>query len=277
VASDKDSGRIRLETNFDIMKKTFLLCFWLVVACLAVSNITDAEETTVNPLAQAVKEEFDRAFELQREGNYKEASKAYKKYLQTENKNILAWNNLGICQQKLKVYDASEKAFKKAIAADPKDVQAYNNLASLEIERGDLKEAERLFKEAIVKDPEFPYSYNNLAVLYKSQGKLYRAVEQYKQALDKAPIAEFYYNLGLLYFSMQKYDDMLETFQQALKLQPNYAEVYYSLSLGHFYNVMGFKNPKREAEFKYAFNRLVELNPKLAKDFKENYLSKLKI
>lgn len=246
------------------------LCF-----CSFCGSITSAEPQP-SQNASSAKEEFGKALALQKAGNFKEASLIYKKYLKAQDKDVLAWNNFGLCQQRLKIYDAAEKAFRKAMSLDDKDVQAYNNLASLEIERGDFKEAEKLYKAAIVKDPEFPYTYNNLAVLYKNQGKLYRAVEQYKLAIDKAPVADFYYNLGLLYFSMHKYDDMLETFQQALRIQPNYSEVYYSLALSHFYNVMGYELQKREAEFKRAFNKLVELNPALAKDFKQNYLSKLK-
>ncbi len=242
--------------------KKFLLALWLSVPLLAWS--------------QTSSELFKEALSLQESSRYKEAADVYQKFLIRDSGNALAWNNLGLCQQKLNKYSVAEESFQKAIKMAPEDAQAYNNLAGLKLQQDDFKAAEKLYLDAISKDPDYPFTYNNLASLYRKQGKIFKAIEKYKQAIDRAPTAEIYYNLGLLYFQMKKYDDMLETFQKALQMQPRFAEVYYSLSIAHAYNLLGYKKDRRELAFKQAFNKLAELNPELAQSFKVNYLNKLK-
>jgi tetratricopeptide (TPR) repeat protein len=217
----------------------------------------------------ATDEEFQKALSLQNNAKYEEALNIYKKLSNQDISNAVIWNNIGLCQQKLKKFEQAEKSYQKALKYAPTDAQAYNNFASLKLTQNDSIEAEQLYLKAISKDPEYPFSYNNLASLYKNQGKLFKAIEKYKQAIDRAPIAEFYYNLGLLYFGMKKYDDMLETFNKALDLQPNYAEVYYSLALAHYYNLLGYSPQKRKIEFRKSLSKLIDLNPQLAQKLKE--------
>jgi tetratricopeptide (TPR) repeat protein len=213
------------------------------------------------------------ALKLQKDSKYAEAAIVYKKILLKNNKDFLSWNNLGICEQKRKIYDRAEQCFNRAIELEPMDSQAYNNLASLKIELGEFDEAEGIYKEAIQKDPEQPLNYNNLASLYKLKGKLFQATQAYKQAIQRAPLPEFYYNLGLVYFDMQKFDDMVETFDEALKLKPDYPEVYYSLSLAHLHNLLALNPQKRKKELEFALKKLNELDPKAAQKFKETYLT----
>lgn len=228
-------------------------------------------------------EDIKAAIALQNKGEYAKAQSIYLKLLEKEklsekeNKNALLLNNLGFCQQKLQKFKLAEKNFTKALRFAPNDAQIYNNFASLKIAQNNLEAAEKLYLEAINKDPEYPFTYNNLAFLYQKQNKFFKAINFYKQGIDKAPIAEFYYNLGLLYFDMKKYDDMLETFKKALELQPQYAEVYYSLALTHYYNLLELNIQKQEKEFKKAFNRLNNLNQDLAQKFKNSIINKAKI
>ncbi len=235
-------------------------------------NANDLLQMIKTDVHYSVKPEFEEAANLQKSKKYKEASSIYKKLLKEDLNNSLAWNNLGLCQQDLKIYDLAEKCYRRAIQISPADAQFYNNLGSLKVETGDFDEAEKSFLEAIKKDLDYPFSYSNLAGLYQQKGKLYKAVENYKKAIDAAPLAEFYYRLGLLYFQMKKFDDMSETFQQALRLQPDYSEVYYSLSMANLYNLMGYGKEKRRQQLMVYLKKLAEVDPKLAKDFQDNYL-----
>lgn len=216
--------------------------------------------------------DFQKALELQKKENYKEASVAYKKLLQKNPSNALAWNNLGLIQQKLQNFDVAETCYLKALKVTPDDAQAYNNLAYLRFEQGDFREAEKTYLQAIEIQPDYPLTFSNLASLYKEQGKLYKAVEFYKKAIDRAPVTDFYYRLGLLYYEMKKYDDMLETFNQGLKLNPNSPEIYYSLAVAHLYNLLGYSSEKRNSELKKTLDKLTQLSPSKATEFKNKYL-----
>ena len=100
-----------------------------------------------------------------------------------------------------------------------------------------------------------------------------KAVEYYKKAIDKAPIAEFYYNLGLIYFDMKKYDDMIETFHEALEKDPKFINAYYSLALAYLYNLNEQTKEKSNKNFNFVFRKLKELAPFRADEFSRKFLA----
>jgi protein O-GlcNAc transferase len=218
-----------------------------------------------NVCAAEIPGDYQKALSLEDKGEYKKSSDEYRKLLQRKTTDPLAWNNLGLLQQKLGKTDIAEVCFQKAIKLSPTEVQAYNNLAGLFIQQGKMVEAEKLLIKASELQPDYPYTFNNLGGLYKQQNKLYKAVEMYKKAIDKAPLPEFYYTLGLLYYDMKKYDDMLETFNKAIELKPDFSEVYYSLAMAHVHNLLGYAKDKRQSELKKVVRKLEQYSPEKAK------------
>ncbi|MDJ0625069.1 MAG: tetratricopeptide repeat protein [Candidatus Caenarcaniphilales bacterium] len=219
---------------------------------------------------------FREALNLDLENNLKEALKKYKLATKQDSCSSIAWNNIGLIQQKLGKEEKAEQSYKKAIEVKPTDTQAINNLASLKLLQGKTIEAKNLYEKAIEIDPDYPYSYSNLGNLYKRYGRFFRAVEYYKKAIDKAPVAEFYYRLGLLYFDMKRYEDMLETFQKGLNDNSEFSEIYYSLCIVYFHNFLNQSNEIRLQELKKAFTKLKKTDTKLAQGFYTKFLTSAK-
>ncbi len=60
-----------------------------------------------------------------------DALNSFKNITQTEPKNVIAWNNLGVCYQKQNKYNEALAAYKKALAINPNFAQAKANFDEL--------------------------------------------------------------------------------------------------------------------------------------------------
>ena len=86
--------------------------------------------------------------------DYEHAAEQYVSFLELEPYNAAAWNNLGICRNRLEQPDLAIEAFQKAIEIDPRFVLAYVNLAGVHDKRGDVASASRMFEKAVAVCPD---------------------------------------------------------------------------------------------------------------------------
>ncbi len=73
---------------------------------------------------------------------------------------------------------------------------------------------------------------NNKAKGYLDKGDAENAISRLKSSLDlDSTIFETHYNLGIAYTQAEKYPEAVETFQNALKIKPEFVDTYYSLAV----------------------------------------------
>ena len=108
---------------------------------------------------------------------------------------------------------------------------------------------------------------NNKANEYMQKGDYESAVNRLQASIDlDSTMFETYYNLGIAATSAKKYDVAIEAFENGIKLNPNYADFYYSLAV---------------AQSEYA-DQIIELNEKdsqqevLVKDLKQSAIDNAK-
>jgi Flp pilus assembly protein TadD len=118
-------------------------------------------------------------------------------------------------------YDKAEEAYTKVLRQDKKSTPALANLAMIQVEAGHFEAAESNLKQALALAPEDPY---------------------------------LIYVQGLLKFRQKKYDDALDAFSRAAKLEPENAEV--QTYLGSVLSEKGLRGPAET-----ALRRAVELEP----------------
>ncbi len=91
-------------------------------------------------------------------------------------------------------------------------------------------------KSAVALNPQKATNWENLAVVYRSifnavQGSDAWAISSYQRAIALDPINPIYrLNLGGIYYSQQKYNDAVISFEQALTLKPDWANAHYNLA-----------------------------------------------
>ena len=127
-----------------------------------------------------------------------------------------------------------------AVYRDYRDYQpylpaVYNNLGRAYGAAGAYEEAERAYLRGVEIYPGEGVLLNNLAGVYRARGEVGRALELYRNGGPKD--ADAYHNLGLLYAEEEMLDQALEAYREALRLDPEMAEVYYSL--GGLHLLMG--------------------------------------
>ena len=76
------------------------------------------------------------------------------------------WINLGITHVKLGDHANAEAAFKKAIDTNNRNIEAYNQLGMLYRRHGRLDEAQFIYEEALRRDPNDTNIHWNLGILY---------------------------------------------------------------------------------------------------------------
>jgi tetratricopeptide (TPR) repeat protein len=87
----------------------------------------------------------------------------------------------------------------------------------------------------------------NLGNAYYESGKWKEAIESYKQAIRIDPdFAEAHHDLGVAYGELGKHEEAIKSFKQAIRIDPDYAEAH--RNLGTVYSESGMY--KKAIEFK---------------------------
>ncbi|KAM9684781.1 protein O-mannosyl-transferase TMTC1 isoform 2-T2 [Dama dama] len=200
-----------------------------------------------------------------------EAKMYYQRALQLNPQHNRALFNLG---NLLKSQEKKEEAItllKDSIKYGPEFADAYSSLASLLAEQERFKEAEEIYLAGIKKCPDSSDLHNNYGVFLVDTGFPEKAVAHYQQAIKLSPshhvamvnlgrlyrslgdngVAEEWYKralqvahkteilspLGALYYNTGRYEEALQTYQEAVALQPSQREL--RLALAQVLAVMG--------------------------------------
>ena len=115
--------------------------------------------------------------------------------MQFNDKSYRVINNLAMAYADDEQHTEAERHYKKAIEIDPTNSVAYHNLANTHKEMGMVELAEQNYIKALELDPGFFFSYNALMELYLNEAqKAYEAGDRDRallylskaQALDPA-------------------------------------------------------------------------------------------
>ena len=134
-----------------------------------------------------LKIEIDKIINLYKQKNFREALILSNKVIE-KNKNIPFLLNLnGLINLSLEKWQNAIFAFKKALDTDDKFVEAYNNIGVAYSHIGDDKKAVENYTLAIRLKKDYANGYNNLASHYDDLGQYSEAVENYNHALKFNP------------------------------------------------------------------------------------------
>ena len=112
---------------------------------------------------------------------------------------------------------------------------AENNLGTALLKGGSMAAAVPHFRAAAALNPTDPNVNLNLGTYEQSRGSLPQAIERYKAAItfarDPKLMARAYNNLGYAYRELGDYPDGLQSFEQAVKWNPEFAGYWISLGV----------------------------------------------
>jgi len=156
-------------------------------------------------------------------------------------------------------------------------VQSINrmNEAIKLYEKNNASGAEKALQEAIQLDPTHAAAHATLGQIYRKQGKLGDAEKAFQGAIDnakEAPSADYWYQAGAVQSSqghadgiaqterVTKFNAAINSFQEAIKLNPNLYKAYYQS--GILYEKLD-QPEKADA----AFRKAIEINPRFSMSF----------
>lgn len=158
----------------------------------------------------------------------------------------------------------SETLWTHALAVTSNNDIAHNNLGFLCADRGELDKAISHFEAALkIRSSKTQTHYNlasafvqmNLGDALVRKGLPDEALVHYQEAITLQPdYADAYYNLGSVLFAKGRIDDAISQWQKALEIQPNYADAHTGLG-----NALLQKGPVREAIAQYE--KALEIAP----------------
>jgi tetratricopeptide (TPR) repeat protein len=140
---------------------------------------------------------------------------------------IVPWIRLGNVFDKQDRNEAAINAYEQAIQIDPKNAQNWYELGNVHFKAQHYSDAIHAFNRAIELDPGFGGSYNNLGLTLVTLGEHEQAIPLYRRSIDllrdKKDKAVAWNRLGNAYRKLSQYEQALEAFHQADKLDKNNA------------------------------------------------------
>lgn len=159
--------------------------------------------------------------------NYENLSEITEKEKLTKEKPTAEnYINLGLTYYKAKRYFDCIYANKQALKIDPNNYVAYNNICCAYNELGMYGEAIKAGQKAIDLKPDFELAKNNLEISKQKQKELVQQITELSRKIESNPTADNYLILGNLHYNNADYKTAIKYYNEALKINPNYAMAY---------------------------------------------------
>lgn len=146
----------------------------------------------------------------------------------------------------------------KAISTDPRNPAAYVQLALIHSSMGDDNKARLAVEEALKIDPNHAPAHQQRAGQLRRAKDFEGAIRHAKLALSLKPDPEFAANahitLGLSYEELKRYDEALNEYREAIRINPSDGFLHATLASALF-------SLRRYDEAENAYRRAFELNP----------------
>jgi predicted O-linked N-acetylglucosamine transferase (SPINDLY family) len=170
-----------------------------------------------------------------------------------------AYVTLGNVRQAQGLIDAAIRSYTQALELDPNLAQAHANLGSMFYKQGLLDEAITYYRQALSLKPNFAAVYWNLALALRRQGNEPEAQICEQKAVEYQPQlagANFFFNQGNKQASQGKLDEAMNSWEQAIKLDPNLAEAYCQIGM-----ILRYRGEHKPAISQ--FEKALEVKPNL--------------
>ena len=195
--------------------------------------------------------------------------------------SVNSWENLGAVYRDARglvggTLPFALEAYARAVELEPNNPFFYRELCRLNLIAGDEEEKENNWDEivnycqkAVDLKSNYLDAHIQLALVYEKKGDLEKALEQMESVLAKlkgvsfqrgselaGAATEIYFQMGRLYFNLDRVNEAISVFEQAVIITPQYANGRYALALSY---QMAERNADALIQFKIV-NQLVPGN-----------------
>ncbi|GCL40394.1 tetratricopeptide repeat protein [Dolichospermum planctonicum] len=170
---------------------------------------------------------LERGNQLWRLRRYPEAIQAFDAAINQKPKFIhLAYFGKGLALYWSRKYPEAITALEQAVKSQPDFVPAWYILSVAYRESNQLDKALAAINQAIQLQPNNPNLYNQKYLVLGDLKKYKEAAAAINKAIELSPRAVFYNNRGVVRSALGDKPGAIEDFNQAIKINPNYALAY---------------------------------------------------
>jgi tetratricopeptide (TPR) repeat protein len=203
-------------------------------------------------------------------GRYEEALESFQKVITGKPDYDSAWQNQGFTLYDLGRYEEAKVNFKKALSIYDKTLEANPNVTDILNSKGivlsqlgDHETAIANFDKVVELNPNIPYVWENRGQALLELGRYKEALKSYEKVFSNDEITKKWSpkdNVNALIGQanilayLNRNEDALRMFDEAIKIQPNNPDVWYSWG-----NIL--VNLERYEEAINIFNKALELKP----------------
>jgi tetratricopeptide (TPR) repeat protein len=213
------------------MKKTalILVCLSLGFGACASSQQRLAAQQEKDPQVQ-----YQKAVICVNSGLHDEALKYLQKTILLDPRHYLAHNLYGLILMMKGNTREAVPYFEQTVAIAPGFTDGHNNLGTALQGIGNVDRAEDEFRKAVALGEDYNACYN-LSKIYYQKGKFDEALDYVQKSIRKYSRSVFAYNLqGLILEELQRMDDAILSYREALKIIPEELNVQYNLAAALF-------------------------------------------
>ncbi len=169
---------------------------------------------------------FEKAIAATKERNSSNAVKLFKQVLEKDDKDFVAWTELGNLFFKEEKYPDSESAYQKAITLKSDFIPALVNLGKLQLSQKQFEPAVATLGRAVELEPNSAEAHHYLGESYLQAKKGTKAVEHLNKAIELAPKekAEIHLRLAMLYNAAGMKDRASAEYKAFLEKVPEHPE-----------------------------------------------------
>ena len=208
-----------------------------------------------------MKPNFNDAVYFFQKGKIDIAEKICLEILNSDPKNLINLNLLGIILFKKKKFTKAIEIIKNSIKINPNQAEAYNNLGIMHIELKKFNDAIIYLNKAVQIKPNFTEAYNNLGMANKEINEYEIAIKTWKKVISlDSNNFQAYNNIGNILMETKKEDLAIEYYQEAIKINNKFYVAFFNLG-----NVFQRLNLPKESI--YYYDKSIEINPNYAEAY----------
>lgn len=163
-------------------------------------------------------------------GNADAALASYQEAKTLDPANAAAAAGIGGVYESQNKTDLALQSYEEAVKLNPNLKEIYAPLGAIYYEKGEIAKADNYLSKAA---PNEQTQYLIGMIRYK-QNRDEEAAAALKKSLEIKPSAEAHYYLGEVYDRMNITNESIAEYNEAIKLDPNYAEAYFDLGAAYY-------------------------------------------
>ena len=180
-----------------------------------------------------VPENHLRGLELISEGYYDEAIVYFENKVKEEPENYEIWFYLGNAYFENRDYGKAIKAYERVLSLNSSFQSAYISLASAYLKIGKKRKAKRIILDGLKKFNNYEFLYLSSIVLAEC-GYYKNAEKIIKGLIEKSREDSYLVVLGNIYFGMEKYEEALKAYQEAIEINEKNEEAWNNMGFLYF-------------------------------------------